>query len=173
MATLIRNALENLRDYNYILPYAKAIEFAYIQSPLFKERPYFPKYFLPFKGMRERTYYYINDYHQYDLSMLEDDERKRALAIIYIFVVGIRPAEIEMIQNSAWAGSQQFDLLLRREPSFEMNLFPIREFAELGIKFNESYGYTYPIAFEEAMISYGIPVDTHETVAIFAANFSK
>ena len=172
MATIIANALQNLRDYNYVIPYAKAIEFCYINSPIFKERPFFPKYFKPFKDMRSRTYYYINDYHAYTLEMLKDDERQKALAIIYVFVVGITPQEIEMIQSD-WAGSSDFQMLLHKDPIFEMNIFPYQEFVDLGMRFNETYGYTYPVAFEEAMSNYDIPFTKDTKIAVFGADFSK
>jgi hypothetical protein len=172
MGNVIANVLQNLRDYNYVIPYVKAIEFCYLNSPIFKERPFFPKYFEPFKNMRERTYYYINDYHQYTLEMLEDDERKKALAIIYIFVVGITQREQDIILNN-YAGGEDFQRLLKQEPVFEMNVFPYREFTDMGIRFNEVYGYTYPIAFEEAMSHYDLSLTDSTNIAVFGAEFSK
>jgi hypothetical protein len=171
MGTIISGILKSLRDYNYIVSYSKAIEFCYLYSPVFKELPTFPKYFKPFKDMSNRTYYYINDYHQYSLEMLEDDERQKALAIIYIFVVGVTGEEIVRMTNE-FMGTQ-FDMLKKQQPNFEVNVFPYQDFMDMGIKFNESYGYNYPIAFEEAMNSYDIKYDKDTKVAVFAAEFSR
>jgi hypothetical protein len=171
MGSMIYDLLQNLRDYNYILPYAKAIEFCYLNSPLFKEPPYFKKYFLPFKEMRSRTYYYINDYHQYTLEMLKDDQRQKAVAIIYIFVVS--PTDKEIDDMSKWEEHNELALLMGKEPVFQLNVFCYSDFIDLGIRFNEVYGYTYPVAFEEAMAYYDIKFTDDTKIAVFGAEFSR
>lgn len=171
MGTLIGNAIQNLREYQFVLPYATAVEFAYLNSPIFKERPFFPKYFAPFKDMRNRAYYYINDRNQYTDEMLEDDERQKALAIIYIFIAGVTEQEIEMIRGD-WAGSSEFQMLLRQDPIFEMDYHPYGELIDAGTRFSENYGYQFPIDFDKAMSNYDIPHDDTTMVAIFSAENS-
>lgn len=122
--------------------------------------------------MRDRTYYYINDYHQYSLEMLEDDERQKALAIIYIFVVGVTEEEIASMTDDLVL-DKKYKMLLEQIPTFEVNIFNYNEFIGMGIRFNESYGYSYPVAFEEAMSTYDLKYDKDTKIAIFSAEFSR
>ena len=168
MGTPLSDALEKLRDYNNIMSYSSAMEFCYVNAPLFVMLPSYNLHFSPFNSIHNNTYYYIGDYHQYSLEMLADDERKKALAIIYIIIVGLTQAEVDMVLSSK--GIKQLSDI--GQP-YEFNVYPFGEFNDLGPRFREAYGYVYPLELDKLTGLYNLDLDPDSKVIVFTERLSR
>lgn len=144
------------------------MEFCFINAPLFKFRPTYKHYFHPFSSLKHQTYYYIADYNQYSLKMLEDDERIQGLAIVYIIVVGLTNEESEKMFSQT-----NLAHLYETAPYFSASAFPIEEFYNLGTTFNETYGYTFPIDFAQITEMYDIPKNENNEILILGLDVAK
>jgi hypothetical protein len=182
--TPLREAIEMLKDHHNILSFSKAMEFCYIHGPLFKVHPTYKQYFHPFHAFKGSAYYYIADYNQYSPEMLEDDERKTGLAIIYIILIGLSDEQITSLETRAIEASalsapsldsrplepQSLDSFLR---TYTFSSFPISEFYDLGDEFHKRYEFNFPIKFDKISDMYGIPhTDDDKRVAIFSLELS-
>lgn len=158
-----------LKEYANILPFSTAVEFSYINAGLFKFFPKYPRYFHPFSLFKDRTFYYIGDYNNYTPEMLEDDERKAALAIMHIIIFGL--TEEETAQLSRISCHKGLKHLCEMEPKYNITIFPIEEFYDLGKDFGSKYDFTEiaPIDFVAMAEMYDLPkFDKDRQVVIFS-----
>lgn len=167
----IDRALQLLADYKYVLSYSKALEICYLYSPLFFNKPYFPKHFKPFESMRHRTFYYINDYYLFSLNSDDRKHNRKALEIIYVIVVNITPEEIQLFDD---LNNRNIRFFKENHPRYELaSLLTYDSIVEMKDTFNENYGFIYELDFVKAMECHDIVYDDYAQIAIFVEDLSR